>query len=237
MTFGPAWYPVALSNAIEAGRSAGTRLFDQELCIWRDTKGMAHAWEDRCPHRGMRLSFGFVRGDRIACLYHGWQYDRLGQCRLIPAHPDLEVPDTIRVAKYFSQELLGMLWVYSAREAATPPVLALDEREVTLVRSLYVECAPASVMQALAAPSKIISSAGATVLSLDADGQTVLAGLQPFGRSKTALHLVLASAPATGRAAARHAVAFWAEGLRRLLEQEANLSATMKRATTHEAAL
>ena len=72
MTFGPAWYPVALSNGIEPGRSAGTRLFDQELCIWRDTEGTAHAWEDRCPHRGMRLSFGFVRGDRIACLSLSW---------------------------------------------------------------------------------------------------------------------------------------------------------------------
>jgi phenylpropionate dioxygenase-like ring-hydroxylating dioxygenase large terminal subunit len=142
MTFGPAWYPVALSNGIEAGRSAGTRLFDQELCIWRDTDGMAHAWEDRCPHRGMRLSFGFVRGDRIACLYHGWQYDRLGQCRLIPAHPKLDVPATIRVAKYSCQERLGMLWVYSDREASTPSVPALDERDVTPVRSLTLSVRP-----------------------------------------------------------------------------------------------
>jgi nitrite reductase/ring-hydroxylating ferredoxin subunit len=237
MTFGAAWYPVALSNGIEAARSAGTRLFDQELCIWRDNDGTTHAWEDRCPHRGMRLSFGFVRGDRIACLYHGWQYDRRGQCRLIPAHPQLNVPATIRVAKYSCQELLGMLWVYSDRDTSTPPVLALDERDVTPVRSLYVECAPASVMQVLSAGSKACAVPGATVLSLDADGQRVLAGLQPFGRSKTALHLVLASAPATGRAAAQHTVALWAEGLRRVLEQEANVSATMKRVTTHEAAL
>jgi hypothetical protein len=89
----------------------------------------------------------------------------------------------------------------------------------------------------LSAGSKACAVPGATVLSLDADGQRVLAGLQPFGRSKTALHLVLASAPATGRAAAQHTVALWAEGLRRVLEQEANVSATMKRVTTHEAAL
>jgi len=235
MTFGPAWYPVALSNGIEPGRSAGTRLFDQELCIWRDTEGTAHAWEDRCPHRGMRLSFGFVRGDKIACLYHGWQYDRLGQCRLIPAHPDLEVPATIRVAKYPCQEMLGMLWVYAEREAATPPTLALDEREVTPVRSLYIDCAPSSAMQALAARTKTIGTAGATVLTLDADGRSVIAGLQPLGKSKTALHLVLPSTAMMARAAAQHAVALWAEELRRRLEEEVS-AVTSERATAHEAA-
>jgi len=234
MSFGPAWYPVALSNGIDPGRSAGTRLFDQELCIWRDTEGVAHAWEDRCPHRGMRLSFGFVRGDKIACLYHGWQYDRQGQCRLIPAHPDLEVPATIRAARYSCQELLGMLWVYAEREAATPPVLALDARDVVPVRSLYIQCAPSAVMQALVERSKTIGAASATLLTLDADEQSVVAGLQPFGASKTALHLVL-PAPVADRAARQHAVASWAEELRRRLEDEAEPAA--ERAAVHEAAL
>ena len=65
--------------------------------MWRDSDGVAHVWEDRCPHRGMRLSLGFVRGDQIACLYHGWRYDAAGQCRYIPAHPQLTPPETIRV--------------------------------------------------------------------------------------------------------------------------------------------
>src|ERR1700761_4881320 len=90
------WHPVGMSNAIEAGNSAGTHLFGQELVVWRDSSGVAHVNEDRCPHRGMKLNFGFVRGDRIACLYHGWQFDRDGVCRYIPAHPALDVPVTIR---------------------------------------------------------------------------------------------------------------------------------------------
>jgi nitrite reductase/ring-hydroxylating ferredoxin subunit len=236
MTLGSAWYPVALSNGIEPGRSAGTRLFDQELCIWRDSEGMAHAWEDRCPHRGMRLSFGFVRGNEIACLYHGWQYDRQGQCRLIPAHPDLDVPATIRVARYPCREMVGMLWAYAERDAATPPALALDQRDVTPVRSLYIERAPSSVLQALAARSKTIGAAGATLLSFDADGQSVIGGLQPFGKLKTALHLVLPANTVTNRAAAQHAVALWAEEFRRWLEEEAD-PATAERATAREAAL
>jgi nitrite reductase/ring-hydroxylating ferredoxin subunit len=234
MTFGAGWYPVALSNGLELGRSSGTRLFDRELCIWRDTAGQAHAWEDRCPHRGMRLSFGFVRGDRIACLYHGWQYDGEGRCRLIPAHPDLDVPPTIGVAAYRCAETLGMLWVYSDREVEAAPGLSIEPRVVTPVRSLYIDCGAAKAMQALATRSKTIGS-GVPVLSLYAEGENVLVGLQPVGKTKTALHIVLADNPIARRAERQHAAAAWAEELRRSLEE--GKGRAVKLALAHEAAL
>lgn len=44
-------------------RAAVFRLADQQL----------FAIEDRCPHRGARLSSGVVYdGDKVACLDHGW---------------------------------------------------------------------------------------------------------------------------------------------------------------------
>ena len=90
------WYPVALSGGVPTGTSNGTHLFGEEIVVWRDADGAPHIWEDRCPHRGMRLSFGFVRGEALNCLYHGWQYGTAGSCQKIPAHPDLVVPNTIR---------------------------------------------------------------------------------------------------------------------------------------------
>jgi nitrite reductase/ring-hydroxylating ferredoxin subunit len=232
MTSRGGWYPVALSNGLEAGRSVGTRLFDREFCIWRDTDGFAHAWEDRCPHRGMRLSFGFVRGNHIACLYHGWQYDTNGRCRLIPAHPDLDVPSTIGVPTYPCIERLGMLWICPDRDDAAPPDFPLPAQAVTPVRSLYVDCAPEAASRKLAASSANVGAAGVTLLALDADGQQLLAGFQPFGKAKTALHLVLPEAAAA--AAGRRAAALWAEQLRRDLEHAPD--ATAMPAALHEAA-
>jgi nitrite reductase/ring-hydroxylating ferredoxin subunit len=237
MTFGADWYPVALSSGLGPGRSAGTRLFDRELCIWRDTRGRAHAWEDRCPHRGMRLSFGFVRGDRIACLYHGWQYDAEGCCRLIPAHPDLDVPSTIRVATYRCAESVGMLWVYSDREVEAAPDLSIEPRQVIPVRSLYIDCALAAVMQALATRSEDLGTGRVTLLSLDADGGNVLAALQPFSKAKTALHIVLPGDPIARRAERQRAAAAWAETLRRSLEAGRQQAPAAKSALTQEAAL
>lgn len=50
------------------------------------------AWQDFCPHRGARLSFGTVKHDTLSCGFHGLTYNREGQCVQIPAHPELAPP-------------------------------------------------------------------------------------------------------------------------------------------------
>ena len=234
MSFGNGWHPVALANDLQPGQSAGTRLFDRELCIWRDADGHPHAWEDRCPHRGMRLSFGFVRGDRIACLYHGWQYDTQGRCRFIPAHPQLDVPPQIRVATFPCIDRLGMVWIYSDLQIPPPPDLPVHPRDVVPVRSLYIDCASSDTTQALAATSEDIGSGGVVLLSINAAGQRLIAGVQPFGKAKTALHIVLPGNPETNRGLAQRAASLWAEELRDELERRPAPSDASTR--LHEAA-
>lgn len=124
------WTAVALSDDLDIGDVAGTRVRGAEIALWRDAAGIAHAWEDRCPHRGMRLSFGFARGDRLGCLYHGWQFDGEGRCRAIPAHPELSPPSTLTVTRHRCVEASGLLWVAFEDEPPPPdqaawPVLSL----------------------------------------------------------------------------------------------------------------
>ena len=68
------WVAVGFSQDLEKGQINIVIIEELELVIWRDHKGQAHAWDNRCPHRGTRLSLGFVRGNQLACLYHGWQF-------------------------------------------------------------------------------------------------------------------------------------------------------------------
>jgi toluene monooxygenase system ferredoxin subunit len=45
-----------------------------------DVEGTVCAYEDRCRHKGVRLSEGKLDGFVITCAAHGWQYDaRTGQ--------------------------------------------------------------------------------------------------------------------------------------------------------------
>lgn len=206
------WYPVALSSAIEAGTSAGAVLGGQEIVVWRDTSGAAHVWEDRCPHRGMKMSFGFVRGDHIACLYHGWEYDQAGQCRKIPAHPDLEVPKTICMKTYGCAEAGGMIWASLAGTAAAPDLPAAQA-----VRSLYVDAPAEGVVAALAAGFGAAGTAGdLPLLTLDTDLGPLAVGVQPVDAGRTALHLAVPGRTTPGTLAA---FATRAEAFRRLIEE------------------
>ncbi len=128
------WTPVALAADLPPGTVAGVVLRSEEIVLWRDGAGPPHAWKDRCPHRGMKLSFGFVRRDRLVCLYHGWEYGADTRCALIPAHPDLDVPETIRATPWQVAETGGLLWVGS-RDAGQPP----DLPEAMPLRSLFLD--------------------------------------------------------------------------------------------------
>ena len=129
------WTRVALSadlppaTVIPAWTPAGS------IALWRTQSGRVSASSDRCPHRGMRLSHGFVRGEALSCIYHGWSYSPAGGCIRIPAHPDLVPPETIRVAVHKVEESGGVIWVAVGEPSASQP--SLDD--LLPLRSLTAE--------------------------------------------------------------------------------------------------
>ena len=202
------WYAVSLSGSVPPGTSNGTHLFDEEIVVWRDTNGAPHVWADRCPHRGMRLSFGFIRSDRLACLYHGWQYGSDGRCLHIPAHPGLRPPESIAVWRHSTHEALGLVFVHFGEVEETPALPAgMVGREFIPVRSIHVAC-PADRLAdrfaalaitsfdrrleggtfALVATQSVIAGA----VEKDGIGETLVGAVQPIGANRSALHLVVA---------------------------------------------
>lgn len=120
------WHAIALSRDVPAGQPLPVILGGREIVVWRGESGTVRAWIDRCPHRGMRLSFGFVRGDTLSCLYHGWRYRLDGGCDRIPAHPDLVPPKTITADAYPTVEAAGLVWLRIGAGTAAPAAPAGD---------------------------------------------------------------------------------------------------------------
>ena len=239
MSTGGNWHPVGLSYSIEAGSSAGTRLFGQELVVWRDTSGMAHVWEDRCPHRGMKLSFGFVRGDHIACLYHGWQYDRAGYCQYIPAHPDLDVPKTFKVPVYLTQEQGGMIWTTLS---GNPPPLPADRDQTVPLRSLYLDCGAEAAIAELdrvrlmpfasrGLADTIVHRLTDTLYAVSAGDDRLLIGVQAISETRTALHLAICGSPKLYEGAGQSHFLDCALQLRRAIEQPRPRASAVRGAT------
>lgn len=125
MPAGPtgSWVPVALSSDLPAGTVLPARIPAGALALWRSQSGRIAASADRCPHRGMSLSHGFVRGETLSCIYHGWSYGQGGNCLRIPAHPGLTPPEAIRTVTHPVTEADGVVWVAVGEPAATPPGL------------------------------------------------------------------------------------------------------------------
>ena len=59
------------------GEPVAVRVCGNDLVLVR-LGGRARAFADLCPHRGARLSLGWVETDSLRCSYHGWLYDCSG---------------------------------------------------------------------------------------------------------------------------------------------------------------
>ncbi|HEY0817606.1 MAG TPA: aromatic ring-hydroxylating dioxygenase subunit alpha [Rhizobacter sp.] len=139
------WHPVAASESLAADRPLPVRLLSQDFALWRDANGTAHAFPDRCPHRGTRLSLGRVlhgeAGSRLECPYHGWQFEAGGRCTHIPALPTFTPPATHAVCTHEVQERHGLVWL-RLRPGDTPPP-AFEAELDTRLRKLL--CGPYEV--------------------------------------------------------------------------------------------
>lgn len=153
------WHPVVAAHTLRAGHGVlAARLLGQPLALWRSADGQAQAWEDRCPHRGVRLSLGRVLGNHLACAYHGWEYAAgSGRCAAIPAMPHDPVPGKVCVRTYAVREMQAMVWV--ALQAPGQAGSIDSDREATsaevvqpwrLVRVLGVQAPLDRVQAALA---------------------------------------------------------------------------------------
>jgi phenylpropionate dioxygenase-like ring-hydroxylating dioxygenase large terminal subunit len=105
------WHPVAWSHQVPPGALVPVQLLDEELVVWRRADGALQAWDDRCPHRGAKLSLGRVAGDTLTCPYHGWRFDGDGRCVLRPAQPGGPLPKDPVVDTFHVRERHGLVWV------------------------------------------------------------------------------------------------------------------------------
>jgi len=120
------WYPVLPSWALRDTPVGITRLC-RDIVLWRESDGGIHALEDRCPHRGARLSLGWNLGDRISCRYHGVEVDGAGEIVAVPAVDQCPMKEECAVTSYEVEERHGAIFVYFPGNRETAPPLVLPE--------------------------------------------------------------------------------------------------------------
>ncbi len=120
------WQPVALSEKAAPGRAVAIRMFGEELAFYRGEGGEAHLVTNQCAHRCTSLHTGWVEGDDIRCVYHGWKYDSSGQCIEIPSESD-ELAATVKITGYPVHEYGGLVFAYLGE--GDPPEFDLPRKD------------------------------------------------------------------------------------------------------------
>jgi len=121
------WHPVFIARDLAPGRVKPIRILGENLTLYRGTSGTAYIVAQRCPHRGVHLSLGFVEGELIQCAYHGWQFAADGHCVAQPAEPK-PFCHLVNIKSYPTREYLGLVFVYMG-DGVPPPLPRLADYE------------------------------------------------------------------------------------------------------------
>ena len=121
------WHPIARADEV-TGEPRRFELLGRPAVLFRDKQGVV-AFRDLCVHRGTQLSLGRITPDgNLQCPYHGWEYDRTGQCVRIPARPpDAPIPRSACALAYQTREAYGMVWLCLGEPAYPIPPFPGDE--------------------------------------------------------------------------------------------------------------
>ncbi|MDB5227132.1 MAG: Rieske (2Fe-2S) protein [Bacteroidota bacterium] len=127
------WYLACVLDELNHQNPLKKKICGEEIVIFKTKSGEVGALENRCCHRNVNLSLGYVQDENIKCGYHGWEYNCDGKCVLIPSLPDDErIPSSARIKKYTVEVKYKSVWVWIGDEEKTdhtliPPMHEMDE--------------------------------------------------------------------------------------------------------------
>ncbi|CDX14090.1 Ferredoxin [Mesorhizobium plurifarium] len=162
------WHPIAATHDLPFRHVFHGQLLGREFAVWRADDGYINIWENRCLHRGVRLSIGINDGRELKCQYHGWRYsNRTAGCTYIPAHPADAPARTITNRTFPAVERYGLVWSSEEPLGEVPDVAGLAEGKLLVLRGIAINAPAAKVVERLKAyrfqPNDAIDGNGAEI--------------------------------------------------------------------------
>jgi nitrite reductase/ring-hydroxylating ferredoxin subunit len=74
------WHPVAATVELDEHPVRSVKVLGESLVLFRDRQGRLGLIDDTCPHRRVSFLYGVPEEEGLRCCYHGWMFDRTGQC-------------------------------------------------------------------------------------------------------------------------------------------------------------
>lgn len=105
------WHPVEVANKLN-NTPTPINLLGERLVIYIH-EGEPVVFKDLCLHRGAKLSGGIVDDNgAIQCPYHGWKFDSLGNCILIPSmNAEQKIPRSWCLERFKAKIAYDLFWI------------------------------------------------------------------------------------------------------------------------------
>jgi phenylpropionate dioxygenase-like ring-hydroxylating dioxygenase large terminal subunit len=119
------WYAILPSKAVKANKIVSVKRLNLPLALFRDKAGKLGCVVDQCTHRGAALSLGTVNDTCIKCPFHGLEFNKSGECTLIPANGKASTEDISRyhVKSYLVREANGIIYIWYGEEKNVTEIL------------------------------------------------------------------------------------------------------------------
>ena len=141
------WLAVYRSDDLAPGKVTPIRIMSEDYALYRGAGGVAQIIDYRCPHRRAQMHLGWVEGDAIRCVYHGWKFDCSGQCIEMPAE-EPGFAAKVRIKTYPTKEHMGQVFGYfGPGEAPAFPSFPLPSAD-GIIDAWKVETVPCNYLQA-----------------------------------------------------------------------------------------
>ena len=118
------WYMAAWDHELIDGKLLARTILEEPLLLYKGDSGRAVVLDNRCCHRGAKLSNGRLEGDCVRCMYHGLKFDASGRCVQIPGQDN--IPAKLGVRSYPVVERQHLIWVWMGAAEKADPALIVD---------------------------------------------------------------------------------------------------------------
>ena len=118
--FPEGWFFVTQRKTLDKQGLIRKTWMGTEIVVWSDTKGKVCVSEAFCPHLGSDLgpeAGGAVRGGRLVCGFHGFEFDTGGQCVATPSAP---APRAARLRVFETHEIAGLIFAWWGIDGRAP---------------------------------------------------------------------------------------------------------------------
>jgi nitrite reductase/ring-hydroxylating ferredoxin subunit len=124
------WQPLCLSSEVD-DLPLRTRMFGEDLVVFRTKGGEIGILDLHCPHRGSSLEFGMCESGGLRCCYHGWLFAPDGKILETPGDPPgSTLKDRLYLGAYPAKEYQGLIFGYFGDPADIPEFPIYDSYEV-----------------------------------------------------------------------------------------------------------